>query len=127
MKLALLVAALSASAWATPGKTLLDYCDQLQLSSAQRSQLQSDVTFFVKHSNELRQQLQQAEKVVSRQIVSQAPLAGLQASLEKAEDLRTQLRFQDVTTSRKVRLLLTPEQWQQWQQIKQKNTGGKTP
>lgn len=127
MKALLLSVALAGMAWSDPGKTLLDYQSELQLSQAQSAQLKTDLTFFVSHSNELRQQLQQAEKLVSQQTASQAPLPQLQSSVEHAEDLRTQLRFQDVTTSRKVRTLLTPEQWERWQQIKRKNSGGKTP
>lgn len=126
MKRLLIALALSWPVQGTPGKTLLDYTNELHLTSEQSAQLKTDVLFFVQHSEELRRQMQAAERLVSQQIEHHAPLEQLQQSVSRAEDLRTQLRLQDVTTSRKLRRLLTPEQWVQWQQIKQKNSGGKS-
>ena len=121
-KLLLAGLAFTYPAWAAPGKTILDYTSELHLSSEQSAQLKTDLLYFVKHSDELRQQLQNAEKSVSAEIQSHASLEQIQKSLERSEDFRSQLRFQDVTTSRKIRRLLTPEQWQQWQEIKRKNS-----
>lgn len=126
MKRLLLLLVLTWPALAAPGKTLLDYASELHLSAEQNAQLRTDLLFFVEHSDELRRQLQEAEKQVGQQLQSHAPVPQLQQSVAKAEDLRTQLRYQDVTTSRKVRTVLSSEQWGQWQQIKQKNSGGKT-
>ncbi|MFN8611874.1 MAG: hypothetical protein U0931_30295 [Vulcanimicrobiota bacterium] len=126
MRKLLILLALGLPAGAVPGKTMLDYSDELHLSAEQSTRLKADLVFFVKHSDELRTQMQQAEKLVVQKIQAHAALPQLQQAVAQAEDLRSQLRYQDVTTSRKVRALLTAEQWAQWQQIKLKNSGGKT-
>lgn len=124
MKTCLWLVFLTLTAWSESGKTLLNYAGELRLSESQRGQLSTSVEDFVQRSGDLRSQMQRAENEVATQTRQRKSLGELRISIEKAEDLRTQLRFNDVVTSRKIRQILTPEQWAHWQRIKRTNNGG---
>jgi hypothetical protein len=115
------VLALLGVAWSQPqvGKTILDYGPQLGLDDGQMGQLRTTVTTFMERSASLKKQLKTAESVVASQTQKRLGIDKIRQSVEASEEIRTQIRLNDVVTSRKIRTILTVQQWAQWEKIKQ--------
>jgi Spy/CpxP family protein refolding chaperone len=100
-------------------KTITDYKDLLGLSQEQLERIAGSVKSYRSGLSVLNRQLAESENELNNRISKRAKLSDILTQLKKAENLRLEARLLDLETSRTVRSVLTPQQWSQWQAMKQ--------
>lgn len=100
-------------------KTITDYKDQLGLTTQQLEKIAGSVKSYRSGLSGLKNQLAEAENELNNRINKRSKLSDILSQLKKAENLRLEARLLDLETSRTVRSVLTPQQWSQWQALKQ--------
>ncbi|MEW6283000.1 MAG: hypothetical protein AB1758_30585 [Candidatus Eremiobacterota bacterium] len=102
-------------------KTLVDYKQELGLSDQQIQDVVATLNQFKTELEAYQQKLVAAEKDFQKLLEQHADLEAIKAKLRESADLRFQIRYLDVVTSRKVEAILSPEQMSKWREIQKKN------
>ena len=101
-------------------KTMVDYKKELNLSDSQVNDITLALKSFQDTVNQQKALLQRYEKDYSNQLKSHAPLPEIKQKLKQLSEVRFQLRYADVVTSRKVEKILSASQMKAWKLIQTK-------
>lgn len=108
---------------AKKSKTLVDYQSELGLSDRQVADVKRTLDLFKSEIKAYQSQLVETERSLAARIKAGAPIEEIKTDLRQSSDLRFQLRYLDVVTSRKVEAILSPDQMARWREIQQTKRG----
>lgn len=98
-------------------KTLLDYQSELGMSDKQVEDIKKTLQEFQENMVKLRKAWIGSELAYKKMIEEHASLDDIKKQLIQNANLRANMRFYDVVTSRKVEGLLTAEQLKKWKSL----------
>ncbi len=101
-------------------RTLVDYQTELGLSDEQVADVKRTLDRFKSEIKAYQSSLVETEQSLVDMINQGGSIQEIKARLRQSSDLRFQLRYLDVVTSRKVEAILTAEQMARWREIQQK-------
>lgn len=111
---------------AKPVKTLVDYKDELGLTDEQINGVAEALKNFQETIKTQKSLMVTYEQDYRKLLKDHAPLPEIKQKLRQIADVRFNLRYADVVTSRKVEGLMTAEQLKKWRAIQAKVRSGKS-
>ncbi|MBI4863862.1 MAG: hypothetical protein HY815_26930 [Candidatus Riflebacteria bacterium] len=115
----------ASAAQASPLKTIWDYQDEIGLTDKQIQDMKAILARFQGNLVAAQQKLNSAEGQLKGMIEKVAPMGQIREKLLRIASIQTEMRIEDVETSRKVNAVLTPEQLESWHQIQAKTRAAK--
>lgn len=103
--------------------TILDFKDELKLSSTQIDKIKEIIDNFEKNAKPLREKITMEDREIRELLDKEADLELIKAKVKEVFSLRADLIIMEIEAGRKIDGLLTSEQLNKWKEIKKK--GGK--
>ncbi|MBI4861876.1 MAG: hypothetical protein HY815_16705 [Candidatus Riflebacteria bacterium] len=104
-------------------RTIIDRRTELGLSDAQVARVKETVASLQAEVSRLLRKVAVAERDYLALVEREAPLDRLESKLQEMAALQVQLRMQDLSASRTINAILTPQQLDRWREIQRAARG----
>lgn len=101
-------------------KTMIDYKEDLSMTDEQVKEVKDALASYAATLKQQRGNLQTLEKEYRVLLKEEAPLADIKKKLVEIMQVRFNLRYADVLTTRRVTKALSEDQMKQWKEIQAK-------